>query len=315
MYFENLVSIVCTTYNHENYIANTIEGFLIQKTNFKFEILIHDDASTDQTANIIKLYEKRYPELIKAIYQKENQYSKGLDVSGYNIKRALGKYIAICEGDDFWTDPLKLQKQIDFLENNPEYSLCVHAAKLVNIKNNRKNLDIRPSNKNRDFSTEEVISGGGGLFPTNSMVFLRKKEIQESDFSSKIVFGDYALTIYLSLLGKVYYMDEFMSVYRLNVEGSWSSRVSKNRKIIVRYNLQKIKMLDLVNIYTKEKYNNIIVKKKLAFEYSSLVALGNFRKIINGECREIYNSLSFLEKVKLIFKTFFVRTKKVFKIK
>lgn len=113
-----LVSISCITFNQEQYIQQAIEGFLIQETSFPFEILIHDDASTDNTAAIIKEYEKKYPAIIKPIYQSENQYSQGNDVSEINIKRAKGKYIAFCEGDDFWIDPLKLQKQIDVLEKN-----------------------------------------------------------------------------------------------------------------------------------------------------------------------------------------------------
>ena len=120
-----LVSICCITYNHENYIRDAIEGFLMQKTNFAFEILIHDDASTDRTADIIREYEAKYPELIKPIYQSENQFSKH-DGSIGRIQRgrAKGKYIAMCEGDDYWTDELKLQKQVDFLEANEDYSFC-----------------------------------------------------------------------------------------------------------------------------------------------------------------------------------------------
>ena len=104
-----LVSICCITYNHEDYIADAIEGFLMQKTDFKYEVLIHDDASTDRTAEIIRKYERKFPNLIKPIYQTENQHSKGIKVGKYNIERALGKYIALCEGDDYWVDPCKLQ--------------------------------------------------------------------------------------------------------------------------------------------------------------------------------------------------------------
>ncbi|MBN1214147.1 MAG: glycosyltransferase family 2 protein, partial [Candidatus Lokiarchaeota archaeon] len=118
-----LVSICCSAYNHVNYIKDSIQGFIIQKTSFPFEILIHDDASTDGTTEIVKDYEHKYASLIKPIYQKDNQYSKGISPGNINRKRATGKYIAICEGDDYWTDPYKLQKQVDFLESNPEYGL------------------------------------------------------------------------------------------------------------------------------------------------------------------------------------------------
>ena len=119
-----LVSISCITYNHCKYIKDAIEGFLMQRTNFPIEILIHDDASTDGTTDIIREYEQKYPDIIKPIYEKENQWNKGRRGSlVFNVPRAKGKYIAFCEGDDYWTDPYKLQKQVDFLEENPEYGM------------------------------------------------------------------------------------------------------------------------------------------------------------------------------------------------
>jgi len=120
-----LVSIDCITYNHKQYIRDAIEGFLMQITNFPVEILIHDDASTDGTAEIIREYEKQYPWLIKPVYQTENQYSKhnGI-ISKIQYARARGKYLAFCEGDDYWTDPYKLQKQVDFLESNVWVDIC-----------------------------------------------------------------------------------------------------------------------------------------------------------------------------------------------
>ena len=119
-----LVSICSITYNHEPYIRQCLDGFMMQKTNFPFEVIIHDDASTDKTADIIREYEAKYPDIVKPIYQKENQYSKGVEICGtYVYPKARGKYIAVCEGDDYWTDPYKLQKQVDFLEGHPEYGL------------------------------------------------------------------------------------------------------------------------------------------------------------------------------------------------
>lgn len=124
-----MVTIRCTTYNHELYIRQCLEGFIMQKTNFRFEAIVHDDASTDGTANIIREYAKKYPDIIKPIIETENQYSK-LDGSIQRImnEHIHGKYVAMCEGDDYWIDPLKLQKQVDFLESNSEYSMCAHNA-------------------------------------------------------------------------------------------------------------------------------------------------------------------------------------------
>ena len=122
-----VVSICCVAYNHVHFIRQCLDGFVMQKTNFPFEVLIHDDASTDGTQDIIREYEAKYPDIIKPIYQKENQYSKGVRVSlVYNYSRVRGKYVALCEGDDYWTDPYKLQKQVDFLEAHPDYVMCSH---------------------------------------------------------------------------------------------------------------------------------------------------------------------------------------------
>lgn len=147
-----LVSIDCTTYNHENFIRDAIEGFLMQKTTFPVEILIHDDASTDKTASIVREYEEKYPHLIKPIYQTENQYSKR-DGSIGRIQRgrARGKYVALCEGDDYWTDPLKLQKQVDFLENNKDYILTVGGYLAKYITDGNEDVIIRKV-RNNDFN-------------------------------------------------------------------------------------------------------------------------------------------------------------------
>lgn len=129
-----LVSICTTAFNHEDSIRQTLEGFLLQKVTFPYEIVINDDASSDSTAQIIREYEQKHPNLINATYQNENQYSKGVwPMAQLVLPRAKGKYIAYCEGDDYWTDPYKLQKQVDFLEANPEYGMvCTNYSIIEN---------------------------------------------------------------------------------------------------------------------------------------------------------------------------------------
>lgn len=131
---EILVSISCITYNHSAYIRQCLDGMLMQQTTFGFEILIHDDCSTDGTDDIIREYASRYPQIIKPLFEEENQYQQGKPIGTivWNLPRAKGKYIAMCEGDDYWTDPLKLQKQVDFMEANSEYVLCCHRYKIYN---------------------------------------------------------------------------------------------------------------------------------------------------------------------------------------
>ena len=168
-----VVSICSITYNHANYIRDTIESFLMQKTNVPIEIIIHDDASTDGTTEIIKEYSIKFPNIIIPIIQTENQYSKGVRgiAARFTFPRARGKYIALCEGDDYWTDPYKLQKQVDFLEANPDCSLCFHASKLIHADNTNKSYIHRPKNipTNYKFEMKHAILGGGGFMSTNSI--------------------------------------------------------------------------------------------------------------------------------------------------
>ncbi len=123
-----VVSICCITYNHKDYIAEAIEGFLMQETTFPVEILINDDASTDGTADILRSYQARYPKLIHLVLQTENQYSKGNSILIKLLTMATGKYIALCEGDDFWICKQKLQKQVAFMEVNKNVTICFHDA-------------------------------------------------------------------------------------------------------------------------------------------------------------------------------------------
>ncbi|MEN8251933.1 MAG: glycosyltransferase, partial [Bacteroidota bacterium] len=193
-----VVSVCCTAYNHEHYIGEAIDGFLMQETDFPFEILIHDDCSTDETAKIIRNYEKKYPNIIKPIYQRENQYSKGIRVNPiFNFLRAKGKYIALCEGDDYWIDPLKLQNQIEFLEKNDEYSMCYHSR--IHVDSNSKIIDHVCLEPNTDYSEKELISGIA-VPMTNTIVF--RNIIDPSFYKLKAFSGDILLLHYLGFYGK-----------------------------------------------------------------------------------------------------------------
>lgn len=141
-----MVSICCSTFNHDKFIEDALNGFLMQETNFPVEILINDDCSSDKTVEHIQRYVKKYPKLIKPVYQQTNQYSKGIKpLTQALLPRCKGKYTAFCEGDDFWTDKFKLQKQVDFLENNPEYAMCYTNFSIVS--ENKEIIDEACLNK------------------------------------------------------------------------------------------------------------------------------------------------------------------------
>ena len=221
-----LVSIVCEVYNHEPYLRQCLDGFVMQKTSFPYEILIHDDASTDGSANIIREYEAKYPELFKPIYQTENQYSKGVQMwASIQFPRAKGKYIAICEGDDYWTDPMKLQRQVDFLEANNEYSMCFHSARVLFEGNPCPRLnDFFTVLEERDYSSTEVFEKW--IVPTASIVFRKDQVLQYTvKHPEWLTRGDIGLVLRCTHTGKVWGMIPQMSVYRIQPES-----VSHNQK-------------------------------------------------------------------------------------
>mgnify|MGYP006055355413 CR=1 FL=1 len=299
-----LVSIHCATYNHEKYIVDAIESFLMQKTTFKYEILIHDDASTDRTADIIREYEKQYPNLIKAIYQTKNQYSQGKSISTINLKRAQGKYIALCEGDDYWTDPYKLQKQLDYMESHPECSLCVHGGYIVNGIEKKMQTKHRPSRRNKIFTVEEVIGGGGSLFLTNSMFYPKEYGNIRPPFFDIAPVGDYPTAISLSLLGSVYYIDEFMSAYRTGVINSWTALNTSTEKQLVHYS-KIAAMLDEIDQYTKGKYKGAINNRKFQNQFIVLLEQRKFKETKSAKYKEYYRSLSYRQKFVIFLDQYF----------
>lgn len=228
-----LVSISCTTYNHAPFIRQCLDGFVIQKTLFPFEILIHDDASTDGTQDIIAEYEKKYPDIIKPIYQQDNQYSKGIPIGvTFNFPRAHGKYIAMCEGDDYWTDPLKLQKQVDFLESHPDYVMCSHRFNKYWHEKGVLEEDSDKDFKGADYDLQNLI-GGKWLTQTLTVMY-RRSALDLKRCESYGMSLDMILFYELLRHGKGYCFPEVMGVYRCHRGGVWSE-VSQNRRLLTEF--------------------------------------------------------------------------------
>lgn len=257
-----LLSICCLAYNHEPFIRQCLDGFVMQKTNFNFEILINDDASTDGTADIIREYEIKYPDIIKPIYQKENQYSKGVPVFINLLSLAQYKYIAVCEGDDYWTDPNKLQKQVDFMEANYDYSVCAHETLVVNEKTNSAPIFFRdfPSNafKGRYKNIYTIEDTFESILYHTSSVLMRNIGFQDLSFFSNIVSVDNVLTSYCASFGKIYVLDDVMSVYRINQNGITSQPVFTNT---ATWLTQKILLYSKLNDYFECEYSHILNDK------------------------------------------------------
>jgi glycosyltransferase involved in cell wall biosynthesis len=215
-----LVSVICTIYNHRPFIEQAIESFLMQQTNFPFEIILHDDASTDGTSDIIRTYAAKHPDLIVPVIQTENQYSKGVMPLGQSaITYARGKYVAWCEGDDYWIDPLKLQKQIDCIEQHPEYSMVFTNNRLLDKEGNSK---VSTDYKKTVYTSADVI---GGFIPgSQTMLFRNLPGIKLFYDKQKIKrSGDMYLSYFCSLFGDLYKLDDVTAVYRKAGQGVWTS--------------------------------------------------------------------------------------------
>jgi len=254
-----LVSVCMLSYNHEKWIGQAIEGVLNQKTNFCFELIISDDCSTDSTQTIINNYTSKEPNLIIPIFNKSNL---GLAI---NFSSALnsckGRYIAICEGDDFWTSRDKLRKQAAYMEGHPECGMCFHSSEIVGGKGPAM---IRPYSESCVSPTEDIIVGGGGFMATNSIMY--RKDIMEDppEFYMSSPIKDFPLQIFTSTKQYAYYIDEVMSAYRVGAEGSWTSRMnaaSDRTEKMIRH-IKKINaMLKGFDEYSGGKYSTSVKRK------------------------------------------------------
>lgn len=205
-----LVTVICFVYNHETYLRDCLDGFVMQKTNFRFVVIVHDDCSTDNSANIISEYENKCPDIIKPIYAAENQYSKLggnlCSIMNSDADETGAKYIALCEGDDYWTDPYKLQKQVDFMETHEDYSMCFHKVEVIGDED----LNHSFSGLNEgDYTAFDIYDKW--QVATCSVLYRNVKKIE---IHSSIVFGDIYLYLQLAEIGKLYCLDFIGGVYR-----------------------------------------------------------------------------------------------------
>ena len=280
-----LLSIICTSYNHEKYIKECLDGFLIQQTNFLFEIIVHDDASTDDTAKIIREYELKYPHLFNNIYQIENHFTKPdvniwLDIV---FPLARGKYIAICEGDDYWTDPLKLQKQFDFLEANLDFGLVYTDSLAYYQRTNELNVLEKPKNKQDSFF-KDLIFGSSNIY-TLTVCFRReylKGYVSEiSPYSKGWLLGDLPLWLFIATKTKAHYIDEATTVYRV-LEESASNTQNLDKHLDFKKSVFQIKLFFLKKYYkqdlkTEKQITSIYLYEQLVW---NILFKGNFRQFL-----------------------------------
>lgn len=255
-----LLSIICITFNHENYISQCLEGFFMQKANFTFEVIIHDDASKDKTSDIIRKYENEYPKIIKAIYQTKNQFSKGINPLLFSFPWSRGRYIAICEGDDYWIDPYKIQKQVDFLEGNTGYGLVfTKASKLIQKTGEiGETIPLINHEETTEIDFESILVSNP--IPTLTVMF-RSVLLNKIDTSniSKFKIGDKFLWLEIAQKTKIGFLNENTAIYRVHEDSASAhfNPIKKNKFVESSYKL---------NYYFIDKYGCSVKTQEIVYK-------------------------------------------------
>lgn len=247
-----VVTIICLTYNHAPYIRDALEGFVCQQTAFPFEVLVHDDASTDGTADIVRDYARRYPRLIKPILQKENQHSRGVNlIPGFCFPLVQGRYVALCEGDDRWTAPTKLQRQVEALEQHPEADLCGHCVRCT--RNGHPHGFRAPRLRDCVIPVEEVVKGIP--IATASLLCRADTYLQLSPMR-EVAFLDLSLLLQGAVRGGLVYLSRCMAEYRLQTPNSWTATHRGRRRIEAAATEQKV--VEAFDNWTAGRYRQAV---------------------------------------------------------
>lgn len=287
------VSVLCTAYNHEKFLRKCLDGFVNQKTNFKYEVIVHDDASTDGTKTIIEEYVKKYPNIFVPIYQTENQYSKKVEImDDIMLPLSRGKYIAICEGDDYWCDENKLQLQYDFMESHLECSACFHNNYCYDLLTG-KTTTYNNWKEIHYLTPQEVFEEG--LVHTTSH-FVRREYFKKDKETNKYSFGDYVKKTNYFRFGKLAVLPQIMSVYNFNNSQGLTYIVHQTNDINKRCSEIEL-IIEYLNYYdkiTNFKYNNEIKNKIENIDFRILeirniyeIKKCNSRKVYRGKIKEI----------------------------
>lgn len=261
------VSVCVPTFNHKHYISRMLDGALEQKTTFPFEIVIGDDGSTDGSQEIIRSYQEQYPDIITAFLHTENQGPfEPREFAGRNnvlqlLKACQGQYVAMCEGDDYWTDPYKLQKQVDFMESNPDFSICHHNM-LVTYEDGSESHTFNKENQALISTIDDILQDR--WFMATASWLYRNYFLTENfaEWHANAAAGDWALSIQLAAKGKIAYLPEVMGVYRKHSAGL-SNVHSHSNKWFLR---NRKEMFENVNVWLDKKYDNTIIQTVAWYE-------------------------------------------------
>ena len=261
------LSIIVPTYNHGKFIAQMLEAALNQQTNFEFDIIIGDDASKDDNALIISDFSQKYPDKIKTFLHPKNlgpsepRELGGKNNVGFLFSQAKSEYIALCEGDDYWTDPLKLQKQVDFLDKNMDYSLCHHQMEV--IYEDDYPVHLFNSDNQRDTSIiTDLLADKTWFLGTASTVFRNVFTNGMPDWWWKTASGDLGIFIEVARYGKMKYLPEKMGVYRKHRGGMTNIHTSQNRFFLEN----RMEMFQNLDKYLGFQYSETIAETVLKYK-------------------------------------------------
>lgn len=299
---EPMVSVCCATYNHAPYIAQTLDSFLSQETDFPIEILIHDDASTDGTDDILRSYAARFPNVVKPLFETENQYSKGVAIDPtFNYSRAKGKYIALCEGDDYWCDPQKLQKQVAFMEAHPECTFCFTNGYIHDVNESRPDRVFIPySEKDASayFGEDHLYTVGDmcglNFVPTASFLFPTAllAKMPDAYWHKSCPHGDLKLRLFMTAAGLGAYVHAFTCVYRENVQTGAMSQWSREEGQRVYLRSQSVaEMLRDVDEFSQKRYTTQVGRFRDWFLYVMLWNAPDTGVLGNPEALRVYRAL------------------------
>lgn len=311
---ECMVSVLCTAYNHEEYIAQALESFLSQETGFPFEIIVNDDASPDGTADIIRQIAADYPGKVIAFYQEKNLYSQGINIEDtVMLPAARGKYIAFCEGDDYWSDMTKLQRQVDFMEAHPEYSACVHDTVIHycdgSAPDSLHSKKYMPQSGDRDIDFADILKGMAHAYHTSSLLFRREFAFDLPDYfycGAHYGFADFPRALFLSLSGPIRFLDRPMSVYRARSNPtSWSSNVDGQYDKLRRFVYGQTQMLSMLLPHVPEEHLPAARQALTEREFELMYIEGRDREQRQGVYRELLRAKPLSYRAKNFLKSYF----------
>ncbi|MFT0848758.1 glycosyltransferase [Actinomycetaceae bacterium L2_0104] len=282
---EPVVSIICETYNHESYIRTCLDSLLAQETRYPFEIIVHDDASTDSTPTIVAEYSRLHPGIIRPILQEENQLSQGRNPFDLACQIAEGKYIACCEGDDFWLDPNKLEMQVGYLEEHPSCTFCFTNAKYFDDAGSSFTGTLLPGNEkearilSRDRAIDVVDMLQIEFIPTASFIFPRWAYDQRPIFPRPAFDGDRYLQMVMTEAGEAHYMDAITTAYRINNSSSMMEVWRRNNQKMYEGDVEFLHFFLEFDAYTKGRYEKELMPWIMRWDYAAARHSGDARRV------------------------------------